>query len=97
MVIRTTRDFSNSRPLDVHRRSDYPEVSTFIITPTQLIETLSLGGAFRSVITNCLKFHLSFEICKSKAFVDIVVSQQKQAILNIKTMIVPPIKLGTIS
>jgi hypothetical protein len=68
-----------------------------IITPTQLIETLSLGGAFRSVITNCLKFHLSFEICKSKAFVDIVVSQQKQAILNIKTMIVPPIKLGAIS
>lgn len=30
MVIRTTRDFSNSRPLDVHRWSDYPEVNTFI-------------------------------------------------------------------
>ena len=43
------------------------------------------------------KIHLSFEMCKSNALVDIVVSQQKHVILIIKTMIVPPIKFGAIS
>ena len=30
MVTKTIRDFSNSRPLDVHRWSDYPEVNRLV-------------------------------------------------------------------
>ena len=44
-----------------------------------------------------LRVHLSFEICKSNAFVDMVVSKQKHSILKVKTMIVSPIKLRAIS
>ena len=44
-----------------------------------------------------LRLHLSFEICKSKAFVERVVSKQKHSILEIKTIMVSPIKLGAIS
>ena len=44
-----------------------------------------------------LRVHLSFEICKSNAFVDRDVSKQKHSILKIKTIIVRPIKLGAIS
>lgn len=50
-----------------------------------------------SSMIDYLQFHLSFEICKSNAFVDRDVSKQKHSILKIKTIIVSPIKLGAIS
>jgi len=51
----------------------------------------------KKVIINWLRVYWSLEICRSSAFVDKEVSQQKQAMLNINTIIVPPIKLGAIS